>query len=75
MPDELEFIPEEQEWVEPPPPAVRGRGAAENPAVRFERLHFEPDPELFAGRPRSPARRDGLRTAVRPRPVGWSPSA
>ena len=25
---------------------IRGRGAAENPANRFERLHYEPDPDL-----------------------------
>ncbi|MGI8966459.1 MAG: radical SAM protein, partial [Limisphaerales bacterium] len=25
---------------------IRGRGTAENPSNRFEKLHFEPDPEL-----------------------------
>ena len=29
--------------------ALKGRGAAENPANRFERLHYEADPE-FADR-------------------------
>jgi len=33
----------------PQPPAPRGRGAASNPANRFERLHLEPDAEALAG--------------------------
>jgi len=39
-----------EEWTPPLAPAVRGRGAAENPANRFERLHVEPDPEREAER-------------------------
>lgn len=38
----------------PPAPAVRGRGAAENPANRFEALHFEPDPESYDEEPPAP---------------------
>src|SRR5262245_47871402 len=26
-------------------PSLRGRGAAENPANRFDRIHYEPDPD------------------------------
>ena len=31
----------------PTPQNISGRGAAENPANRFERLAYEPDPETL----------------------------
>jgi DNA repair photolyase len=34
------------------PPHARGRGAQENPGNRFERLHYEPDPEATGERSR-----------------------
>ena len=33
------------DWLPPPPSAVRGRGAAENPTNRFERLEYVPEPD------------------------------
>jgi DNA repair photolyase len=46
--------------------ALRGRGAAENPANRFIPLSFEPDPEELAGEPGVPTTfyRDGTRTLI-----------
>ncbi len=38
------------EPAEPLRPAIRGRGTAENPANRFQRMHVTPDPET-AGEP------------------------
>ncbi len=31
---------------DPPFPLIKGRGAADNPANRFEKIHLEPDPEF-----------------------------
>ena len=45
--EEQEDLFEAREEPRPVPPAIRGRGAAENPANRFERIHFEWDPEVF----------------------------
>jgi DNA repair photolyase len=49
------------------PEPVRGRGAADNPANRFERLHYEPDPEAVADDAPAPATqffRDAARTIL-----------
>ena len=48
---------------------IRGRGAAENPPNRFERLAFEPDPEMFGSDEDAPAPetvyyRDGSRSII-----------
>jgi DNA repair photolyase len=47
--------------------SIRGRGAAENPANRFERIAFEPDPELLDEEqpaPRTHFFRDTTRRAI-----------
>jgi DNA repair photolyase len=38
----------EPEWLPPPADPIRGRGAAENPAGRFERLRYDPEPAVAA---------------------------
>jgi len=46
---------------------IRGRGAAENPANRFDRLHYEPDPDLDPdelGKPRTQFLRDNSRSII-----------
>jgi DNA repair photolyase len=47
--------------------SVRGRGAADNPVNRFERLHYEPDPDTPADEAPAPATqffRDATRTIL-----------
>jgi DNA repair photolyase len=47
--------------------SVRGRGAADNPANRFDRLHYEPDPDLDPAErpaPRTQFFRDGTRSVI-----------
>jgi DNA repair photolyase len=46
---------------------IRGRGAADNPANRFDRLHYEPDPDLDPAEqpaPRTQFLRDATRTII-----------
>jgi DNA repair photolyase len=46
---------------------VRGRGAADNPANRFDRLHYEPDPSLDPDEqpaPRTQFLRDATRSII-----------
>jgi DNA repair photolyase len=46
---------------------IRGRGAAENPANRFDRLHYEPDPDLDPSEqpaPRTQFLRDESRSII-----------
>jgi len=50
-------------------PIIKGRGAAENPPNRFERLPLEPDPETFGSAEDAPAPetvyyRDGSRSII-----------
>jgi DNA repair photolyase len=47
--------------------SVRGRGAADNPANRFDRLHYEPDPDLDPAErpaPRTQFFRDATRSII-----------
>jgi DNA repair photolyase len=61
------------EWRAPAAPAIRGRGSADNPANRFERLAYAADPEPEASEandgdpprlPRTVYLRDPTRTAL-----------
>jgi DNA repair photolyase len=57
----------EAAWTSPPALAIRGRGAAENPANRFERLHYQPEPDdgatwSHAAGPQAPERAPSPRT-------------
>src|SRR5262245_50196847 len=49
-----------------PLPMVRGRGAADNPPNRFDRLHYEPDPDEPAepGRPQTVLLRDTAQSII-----------
>ncbi len=48
------------------PDAVRGRGAADNPANRFDRIHYEPDPDAAPddGSPPTILLRDATRSII-----------
>jgi DNA repair photolyase len=48
------------------PHGVRGRGAADNPPNRFERLHYEPDPDAppEEGAPKTELYRDAARSIL-----------
>jgi DNA repair photolyase len=53
--------------MSPPGEPIRGRGAADNPANRFERLHYEPDPDLDPAEqpaPRTLFLRDDTRSII-----------
>ena len=58
------------EWSPPAPAAIRGRGAAENPTNRFERLAYVPEPETedldedLPALPRTVYLRDPTRTVL-----------
>jgi DNA repair photolyase len=45
-----------------PTASIKGRGAADNPANRFEKIHLEPDPEFTAGE--QPLRTEFFRDAT-----------
>src|SRR5205807_7795434 len=47
-----------------PPGIVKGRGTAENPANRFERLRVEVDPEVDLGPPDEDGERDRVVTEL-----------
>jgi DNA repair photolyase len=53
--------------MSPPSEPLRGRGAADNPANRYERLHYEADPDLDAAEqpaPRTVFLRDDTRSII-----------
>src|SRR6202790_3381106 len=61
MPRRMQYSGGMQDRAPQGAPAARGRGAAQNPANRFERLHVEADPELAES---PPAPEDGGRVAT-----------